>query len=136
MSVDCRLCGSQLDPGEGLTIPGFPSVVQYFPKVASDSLEHKTTLYLKRCGYCNLAQLANEPVWYYREVIRSSSVSEDMRIFRIRQFQKFSEEFNLAGKKILEVGCGNGEKSILISKLRPRSTVFAIDLSEKFISET
>jgi SAM-dependent methyltransferase len=118
MSVDCRLCGSQLDPGEGLTIPGFPSVVQYFPKVASDSLEHKTTLYLKRCGYCNLAQLANDPVWYYREVIRSSSVSEDMRIFRIRQFEKFSKDFNLAGKKILEVGCGNGENLEILQDLQ------------------
>jgi len=118
MSIDCRVCGSQLDPGEELIIPEFPSVVQYFPKTADDSLKHKTTLYLKRCRYCNLVQLANDPVWYYREVIRSSSVSEDMRIFRLRQFKKFSEDFNLNGKKILEVGCGNGENLEVLQDLQ------------------
>lgn len=56
-------------------------------------------------------------------------------IFRTeRRAKALINEIKDGSVKILEIGCGNGEKSILISKLRPRSTVFAIDLSEKFIS--
>ena len=104
MEMDCKLCGNPLSSIESLQIPNFPSVVQYFPKVASDSINLKSVLLVNRCKYCNLVQLMNNPVWYYKEVIRYNSVSEEMRKFRTTKFRSFIEEFSLTIKSILEVG--------------------------------
>ena len=119
MEMDCKLCGNPLSSIESLQIPNFPSVVQYFPKVASDSINLKSVLLVNRCKYCNLVQLMNNPVWYYKEVIRSNSVSEEMRKFRTTQFRSFIEEFSLTSKSILEVGCGQGENLEILAAIEP-----------------
>ena len=120
MEMDCRLCGNPLNSIESLQIPNFPSVVQYFPKTVADSLNLKAVLFVNRCKYCNLVQLMNNPVWYYKEVIRSNSVSEEMRSFRSKQFRSFLAEFDLTNKSILEVGCGQGENLEILAAIEPR----------------
>jgi len=62
-----------------------------------------------QCAGCGLVQLSNDPVPYYREVIRASSVSAEMRDFREIQFRSFVERYVLQNKKIIEIGCGRGE---------------------------
>jgi SAM-dependent methyltransferase len=56
-----------------------------------------------------LVQLSSDPVPYYREVIRASAVSEEMKAFRRAQFAGFVRDCSLGGKKVIEIGCGRGE---------------------------
>ncbi len=70
-----------------------------------------------QCSACGLVQLSNPPVPYYREVIRASAFSEEMREFRRVQFEQWVDKYSLSGKKILEVGCGRGEYLELLGEL-------------------
>ncbi len=54
-------------------------------------------------------QLRDEPVYYYKDVIRAVGLSDDMRAFRATQFRGFFDRFSLAGKKVIEIGCGRGD---------------------------
>ena len=69
-----------------------------------------------QCSQCGLVQLANKPVDYYRDVIRASGISKEMRTFRIAQFKEWIAQNHLENKKILEVGCGNGEYLSLLKE--------------------
>ncbi len=61
-------------------------------------------------------QLSNDPVPYYKEVIRAAPFSDEMRAFRVKQFSSFIQDFSLEGKKVIEIGCGRGEFLSLIQK--------------------
>lgn len=62
-----------------------------------------------QCSGCGLVQLSNHPVPYYKEVVRATAISEEMRNFRLSQFENFLQRFSLEGRKIIEIGCGRGE---------------------------
>ena len=62
-----------------------------------------------QCSGCGLVQLSNQPVPYYKDVIRSAAFSEEMKSFRMEQFSHFVNKYFLQDKKVLEVGCGKGE---------------------------
>jgi 2-polyprenyl-3-methyl-5-hydroxy-6-metoxy-1,4-benzoquinol methylase len=86
-----------------------PKAAQYLPDAGSLESDKGAVLDVYQCSACGLVQLNNEPVPYYREVIRAAAFSPEMGEFRQRQFRNFLEKFSLAGKKILEIGCGRGE---------------------------
>ncbi|MCR4399440.1 MAG: class I SAM-dependent methyltransferase [Syntrophomonadaceae bacterium] len=86
-----------------------PKSAQYLPTAKELAEDHGVLLEVCQCSGCGLVQLSNDPVPYYREVIRATGISEEMKAFRRQQFRDFVREFNLAGKKVLEVGCGRGE---------------------------
>ena len=50
-----------------------------------------------------------DPVSYYKDVIRAAAFSAEMREFRVQQFKEFVGQHDLAGRKVLELGCGKGE---------------------------
>lgn len=105
----CRVCGSELFKEPLLTYEAMPAISQFLPKIGDISEEECVDLTITQCSKCNLIQLDNDPVYYYRDVIRSGSVSLEVAKFRGNQFQKFVDEYDLKGKKILEIGCGRGE---------------------------
>ena len=71
--------------------------------------ERGITVRLCACRGCGLVQLSSAPVPYYRDVIRSGGYSTTMDRLRRSQYDKWIPFFSLAGKKILEAGCGQGE---------------------------
>ncbi|WP_129409208.1 hypothetical protein [Marinitoga lauensis] len=93
----CRICGSNTIPL--LKMPNMPSRSQFFPTEETLNLDKPTTLNIVQCSACGLIQLNNEPVSYYKEVIRATSVSKEMRKFRIHQLKKFIEKYRLSRKK-------------------------------------
>jgi SAM-dependent methyltransferase len=93
-----------------------PKAAQKFPDAAALAGEAGVYLEVCQCAGCGLVQLSNEPVPYYREVIRASAVSDVLRGFKTKQFAGFIEKYSLIGKKIIEIGCGHGE---FLSLLRP-----------------
>ena len=92
-----------------------PRVAQFLPDESSVQTDTGRDLNIRQCSGCGLVQLSDEPVHYYKDVIRASGLSEEMRTFRRQQFHQFIDRFSLAGRKVLEVGCGRGEYlSILV----------------------
>jgi 2-polyprenyl-3-methyl-5-hydroxy-6-metoxy-1,4-benzoquinol methylase len=112
----CRVCGHMLFPEPLLRYTNMPKGAQFFPDENSLQDEKGVDLEVLQCSGCGLVQLSNDPVPYYREVIRSSSFSKEMRHFRIQQFSSFLQNCCLHGKKIIEIGCGRGEYLSIIQQ--------------------
>ena len=112
----CRVCGRGFFKKPLLRYEKMPKAAQHFP--GADSLKHETGVDLTvcQCSGCGLVQLNNEPVPYYREVIRAAAVSEVIKDFKTKQFADFLQKYSLRGKKIIEIGCGRGE---FLSLLQP-----------------
>jgi SAM-dependent methyltransferase len=86
-----------------------PKAAQFLPDAQSLESEKGVDLIVCQCSRCGLVQLSNEPVPYYKEVIRAAAFSAEMNAFRREQFKDFVARFSLGGKKVLEIGCGKGE---------------------------
>jgi 2-polyprenyl-3-methyl-5-hydroxy-6-metoxy-1,4-benzoquinol methylase len=86
-----------------------PGAAQYMPGPEDLATERGADLVICQCAACGLVQIDAEPVPYYREVVRAAAFSPEMRGFRLDQFRAFAEGHGLAGRKVLEIGCGRGE---------------------------
>ncbi len=86
-----------------------PKAAQFLPDAESLGNDRGVDLVVCQCSGCGLVQLSNEPVPYYKEVIRAAAFSPEMKAFRLVQFENFISRFSLEGKKVLEIGCGKGE---------------------------
>lgn len=105
----CKLCGEPLPKAPLLSLKNMPKSAQFFPDEKELSQESGMTLAVFECVFCGMVQADCAPVPYFREVIRASSVSPEMRAFRERQFAAFVDRFSLKGRKIVEIGAGAGE---------------------------
>ena len=110
----CRVCEGNLDLL--LTYENMPKAAQYLPAQEDLVTEKGVDLRVCQCTQCGLVQLDNDPVPYYKEVIRAVGFSEDMKKFRSRQFEQLSFHHNLYNKKVVEIGCGTGDYLSLIKK--------------------
>ena len=86
-----------------------PQGAQSFLTADELSADHGETLRLCQCSGCGLVQFDCVPVKYYRDVIRAGGYSSTMKELRTAQYRHFIELCHLKGKKIIEVGCGQGE---------------------------
>ena len=110
-----------------------PSSAQKFPDLKSLKNDNGSDLNLFQCSSCGLVQLSEKPVSYYKEVIRASSFSSEMKRFRSEQFVSWVDKYNLKGKSILEVGCGRGEY-LSIFKQTEVSLAHGIEYSKESVS--
>ena len=110
----CRVCGAGLELL--LTYENMPKAAQYLPRKEDLTTEKGVDLRVCQCIPCGLVQLDNDPVPYYKEVIRAVGFSEDMKKFRSNQFQQLAFHHNLYNKKVVEIGCGTGDYLSLIKK--------------------
>ncbi|MDD5012081.1 MAG: methyltransferase domain-containing protein [Candidatus Nanoarchaeia archaeon] len=105
----CRVCENDFFEKPLLRYENMPSTAQYLPDIESLERDKGIVLEVCQCSKCGLVQLNNEPVPYYKEVIRASGFSEEMKNFRLEQFKEFTKKYSLGNKKIIEIGCGRGE---------------------------
>jgi 2-polyprenyl-3-methyl-5-hydroxy-6-metoxy-1,4-benzoquinol methylase len=105
----CRVCGRKLPPEVLLRFDGMPAKAQHLPGADDLAADAGVTLDVRRCAGCGLVQLTNPPVPYFREVIRAAAFSPEMGAFRRVQFAEWLQKYGLAGKKVIEIGCGRGE---------------------------
>jgi SAM-dependent methyltransferase len=103
----CRVCHGQLEVL--LQYDEMPKAAQHLPLKSELATEHGVDLEVCQCMGCGLVQLSNLPVPYYKEVIRASAYSQEMKEFRIKQFEELVQKYSLKNKKVIEVGCGKGE---------------------------
>lgn len=129
----CRVCASKLFEGSLLRYDNMPKAAQFLPDRRSLKKDKGVTLKIRQCSGCGLVQLSNEPVPYYREVIRAAAFSEEMKAFRIKQFRSFTQEFSLKGKKIIEIGCGCGEYLSIMRQFGAES--YGLEYSEESVKQ-
>lgn len=106
---DCILCGQPLPNENFLCLPGMPTCAQNIPNRDSLHDDTRMDLNLFQCSSCGLVQLDCDPVPYYRDVIRAGGGTKTMTDLRRAQYGHFIDKCSLVGKRILEVGCGQGE---------------------------
>lgn len=105
----CIVCGAELMAKPLLICENMPSSAQDMPSKEDLAQERGIDLALCQCSGCGLVQFDCEPVWYFRDVIRAGGYSTTMTELRRTQYKHLIEKYNLKGKKIIEVGCGQGE---------------------------
>ncbi|HDD43848.1 MAG TPA: methyltransferase domain-containing protein [Candidatus Desulfofervidus auxilii] len=127
--VRCRVCKGRLFKEPILVLKNMPKGAQDFLIKRELSRDKGIDLKLYQCSLCGLVQLTSPPVPYYKEVIRSSAYSQEMKNFRVNQFRKFLEKYELIGKKILEIGCGKGEFMELMQECG--AEVYGIEYGEE-----
>ena len=105
----CLACGGLLGKEPLMVCEKMPKSAQHFPDKEGLAADQPVTLRLMQCVGCGLVQLDAGAVDYYRDVIRSGGYSSTMHALRHEQYERFLELCPLAGKKIIEAGCGRGE---------------------------
>lgn len=110
----CRVCAEPLPATPCLHYHDMPGAAQGFPDAAGLAGDRGAELALFECAACGLLQLPGAPVPYYREVIRAIAYSPAMRGFREAQFADWVHRHGLAGRRVLEIGCGRGEYLALL----------------------
>ena len=105
----CRVCGNKFFEEPLLRYKNMPKSAQFLPDAESVKNDKGVDMEVCQCSGCGLVQISNNPVSYYKEVIRSAAFSEEMKDFRMKQFRSFIQKFSLKKKKVIEIGCGCGE---------------------------
>lgn len=109
MKRTCLLCGGHLYDTPLIALENVPASAQDIPSETQLTQDKGLSLNLYQCRDCGLVQFDTSPVSYYRDVIRAGGTTSTMVKLRQTQYAEFIERFDLKGKKILEVGCGQGE---------------------------
>jgi len=133
MPVDsCRVCGAVFFEEPLLEFRNMPKAAQNFPDDSTISQDTGVELKVYQCKGCGLVQLNNDPVSYYKEVIRAAAFSEEMRDFRVEQFKNFVNKYGLKDKKVVEIGCGKGEFLSLMSEAETKA--FGIEFGDESVA--
>lgn len=127
----CRVCKGNFIKKNYLEYKGMPSSAQKFPRLKNLKNDKGINLLICQCSKCGIVQVVNKPVNYYKEVIRSSAFSKEMKDYRKSQFKKFISKYNLKNKKIIEIGSGYGEYLSLFNKKNLKT--FGIEFSNNAI---
>jgi SAM-dependent methyltransferase len=100
-----------------LNISSLPISAQPFDIAPSNALTFETLLFL--CDNCGHMYLDIPPVQYYKNVVRSVSVSPEMTSYRRKQFNSITSFFSkpVSEVKVLEIGAGNGQYSKILSEV-------------------
>lgn len=109
MRERCLACGALLWQEPLMVCEDMPKSAQYFPSKENLAEDQPMTLRLMQCSGCGLVQLDTSEAEYYRDVIRSGGYSSTMHRLRNEQYTRFLDMCSLQGKKIIEIGCGQGE---------------------------
>lgn len=124
----CRVCKQTFYEAPLIEYKNMPATAQNLPNKESLKSEKGIDIKVCQCSGCGLVQLSNDPVFYYREVIRAAAFSEEMKAFRVKQFSEFVQNYSLTEKKIIEIGCGRGEYLNLMKETG--ADVYGLEFSE------
>lgn len=105
----CILCGKKFRSDPLMFFEKMPASAQDIPSEDKLEEEKEIDLSLYQCDGCGLVQFDCKPVDYYKDVIRSGGYSTTMTELRKDQYNHLIEKYHLEKKKIIEIGCGQGE---------------------------
>ena len=122
--VFCGVCLEKHSLAKVFDMEAVPSIAQFFSNNKDVAIRQTTQLRLLYCNECGHLQLENPPVPYYRQSIRSSSVSLEMRKFRRNQFKDFFIKHSIGSHEVCEIGCGPGDYCGILSEFTSRLVGF------------
>lgn len=129
-SIPCRLCSS-VDVQECLQISHVPKNIQRLLKSDEIARDHAIDVKVRRCSSCGFVQITpmldND---YYDDYLMTASHSRQMQEFQRDQARDFVTRFDLSGKLVKEVGCGDG--NYLMHLQEAGAVVLGIEPSDKF----
>ena len=129
LNNSCRLCGHPLPEKAVYQLNNIPRGVQYFLKEEDLEDDKGITIRVYQCVGCRHIQLDSEPVIYNQDFTSATKYSKSMLNYRNEQIEKFIDKFDLEGKKILEVGCGDGH---MLDIVRDQGAIgIGVDISRK-----
>jgi len=99
-----------------LHLKNVPRGVQFFPMPEQFSTDAGIDITVWQCDGCGLVQLRGDSVVYSQHVTAASSYSPAMIAHRHEQAGAFVIRFELEGKTVLDVGCGDGHFLSLLSE--------------------
>ena len=109
MRTHCLVCGAPLRGEKLLECRNMPKSAQHFPSASQLAEDAPIDIHLMQCSGCGLLQLDAEAIGYYRDVIRSGGYSTTMHRLRNEQYTRFLQMCRMDNKRVIEVGCGQGE---------------------------
>lgn len=112
----CRVCAKPFPAARLLHFENMPKAAQFLPDAESLEQDKGVDLDVYQCPGCGLVQIGNQPVPYYKEVVRAAAFSGEMKAFRRQQFAAFVQKHALQGRKVIEIGCGRGEYLALLQE--------------------
>ena len=115
MSSSCRLCRQPLK--DSFALADMPTSAQGFAVSEREALSQASKMELYQCHGCGLVQYTGPLVPYYKDVIRSSKLSERMMNFRRSQFQSVIDLVDDGAASVFELGCGEGDYLNVFSEL-------------------
>lgn len=107
-ALTCRLCDGDLSAAPVHRLENAPAGSLWFPSRDELARDRPVVLEIYQCPRCGLVQLQREPLIYYDGITSVTGCSGPMMEQRRTQARELVRRFDLAGKKILEVGCGDG----------------------------
>lgn len=105
----CKCCHSELYSSPFFVLNNMPDSAQGFLQNEELLNDKGSDIEVYQCPYCGLVQLFCEPVPYYKDVIRATGLSEEMKAFRKKQFAGLADKYQLNQKKVIEYGAFTGD---------------------------
>lgn len=113
-----------------------PSVSQNLPQNITDKECAPINLRLCQCHKCGLVQFDSIHVSYYKDSTRAGERSKALIELRRKQYKHLIEEYNLCGKKILEVGAGKGGFLKTLKEMREYDIdEYGIEYNQSFVKK-
>jgi SAM-dependent methyltransferase len=110
----CRLCLSDR-LSVCLTLPHASRSIQRLLEARQLPQDHPLTLRVHQCGACGFVQLTERlEEDYYDDYVMTTSHSPQMVTYQRAQAEDFVARFGLAGRHVVEVGCGDGNYLALL----------------------
>ena len=118
----CRLCGAPVQ--NALVLDPAPAGAQHFLDDQGAPATDAIALGIAQCDACGLVQSTSSPVAEFRRVVTAAGLSPSMRAHRADQARAFADAFGLAGRSVVEIGCGRGYALDLLAQagMRPTGT--------------
>ena len=107
-SYACRLC-AHTELSTPLVLGNSPRNIQRLFSPETLSQDRSVELRVRQCGKCGFVQL--DPLLedeYYEDYLMGAPHSAQMQAYQQRQASEFARDFSLAGRKVKEIGSGDG----------------------------
>lgn len=112
----CIACGGDLYRESLYEFQNMPQGAQVMPRAQELKDDNSMSFKLMQCKYCGLVQLSVDPILYYRNAIRVGNMTKTMVELRRKEFQLLIDQYGMAGKNVIEIGCSTGEYVALMSE--------------------